>query len=114
MGDRNEEQVRRERVNSIIEMANQLRAKLLSLGVKRKSVTSVATDLSDAYAYAGDVKKYIELLLHTDSYDWDKLEDIFVELRVITGELRDHIIDSRKPLEYLADYCCRRASLEDK
>jgi hypothetical protein len=90
-------------------MANQLGAKFESLGIKRKSVLIVSADLSDLYQYADDIRKYIELLLETPSSDLEKILELSVYLKVASGEMKDHIAHSRKPLEYIADFCSDKA-----
>jgi hypothetical protein len=105
IGTDNKEKIRKERVQATIEMSNKLGAKFESLGIKRKSILLVAADLGDLYQYANDVRKHIELLLETSSSDWDRMAEIAVSLKVTLGEIKYHIADARKPLEYVADYC---------
>ena len=111
---KSDDELREERVKANIEMTQKLAEKFASLGVKRNSVMIVVANLADAYQYAGDIREYIEQLLKTPSSDLRKLADIFVDLKITQGELKDDIIHARKPLEYLADYCYKRAQPEDE
>ena len=64
-----------------------------------------ANDLCELYENAVDVREDIDLLLKTPSSDFNKLQDIFVELDVTLWHMKDHLINSRKALKYLAEYC---------
>lgn len=96
----------------VLGITNGLRSKFESWGVKRKSVLTAAADLGDIYLLADDVRKHIEELLETTTPNWDKLGDICTSLYVILGEIKDHISDSRRPLDYLAEYCCSKVPPE--
>ena len=106
---KDEKQVREERVRIVLGMTAQLDTKLKSLGIKRKSALIATADLGDIYLYADDVRKYLELLLETPSSDLRKLGEICVDLRITLGEIKDHILDARIPLEYMAEYCYKLA-----
>jgi hypothetical protein len=103
---------RKERVKKILDVTNRVSIRFQSLGVKRKSVIVAAADLGDIYQYADDVLQLIDLVLETPPNELDKLETIFVSLRVILGELKDHAAHARIPLEYLADFCDSHKSVE--
>jgi hypothetical protein len=98
---------REERTREYFDITQKIQTKLESIGVKKKSAIIAISDIGSLYQYADDTKKLIELIIETPSTEWDRLEDIFVSLRIILGEMKDHIKDSRVPLDYLADYCER-------
>jgi len=98
-------QVDKDKVRNIIKMNNKLKSKFTSMGIKRKSVMIAAADLSDIYYYIDDIKKDIDSFLETHASDWDKLLEIIVDLEVVLGELRVNIIESRKPLRIIAEFC---------
>jgi hypothetical protein len=109
MESTNMKQIRDARVQQVLDMTAKLDAKIDSLGVKKKSVFMATSDLGDLYGYAGDIKKHLEDFVSVPPSEWRTMAKILVDLRVRLGEMKDHIAHSRATINYLADYCYKKA-----
>jgi hypothetical protein len=114
LNEKIKESERKKRTKQVLDITNRLGIKLQSLGIKKKSVMMAAADLGDIYQYAKDIQQIVDLILELPSSEWDKLETAFVSLRVILGEMKEHSAHARLPLEYMADYCEKHSSAENK
>jgi hypothetical protein len=101
----NSKEERNNRAQKVAEITHQIASKFESMGIKRKSTLMVSADLADIFQYAEDVRKLIPLFLDTSSSDKDALQTIFVSLKVILGEIKDHTSHARPQLDYVAEYC---------
>jgi|WetSurMetagenome_2_1015567.scaffolds.fasta_scaffold363191_3 hypothetical protein len=108
-----EKQAIEDRTKAFFQLLSQLESKLDSLAVRRKAIHMGMSDISDIYLYAEDVRTLVNVLIKTPSSDWRTLAATSVKLRVILGEIKDHISHSVKPLDYLADYCYKHDLSED-